>query len=68
MSMIHNLLFEENERLRKQLDELVDFVYVVQVACSHLLQDGEVSEEGLQTAKNLFSLTEELQDKYAKED
>jgi len=67
MSMMYNFLVEENERLRKQIgqiflerEELLEFVNVVQVSTSHLIQDGE----GNDTIKNLLSLAEEIQDKH----
>jgi len=67
MSMMYNFLIEENERLRKQIgqiflerEELLEFVNVVQVSTSHLIQDGE----GNDTIKNLLSLAEEIQDKH----
>lgn len=68
MNMMYNFLLEENERLRKQLDDLKNFLPVVQVACSHLLQDGAVDSDGEKSVKDLLSLTEDLQNKYAKED
>ena len=67
MNMMYNFLVEENERLRKELDELKEFLYVVDVTCSHLLQDGDVTTEGMEMVKNLLSLTKELQDTYDKE-
>jgi len=67
MSMMYNFLVEENERLRKQIgqiflerEELLEFVNVVQVSTSHLIQDGEGSD----AIKNLLSLAEEIQDKH----
>lgn len=67
MSMMYNFLVEENERLRKELDVFKEFLYVVQVACSHLLQDGDVNKQGEEAINNLLSLAEEMQDKYDKE-
>lgn len=67
MSAMYNFLVEENERLRKQLDELKDFLYVTDVTCSHLLQDGDVTSQGSEIVKNLLLLAKELQDKYDKE-
>lgn len=68
MNMMYNFLVEENERLRKQVDTLKDFLYVTQVTFSHLLQDGDLSTQGVEVVKNLLSLSKELQDKYDKED
>ena len=62
MNMIYNFLVEENECLRKQNEDLLDFVNVVQVSTSHLIQDGE----GNDTINNLLSLAEEIQDKHGK--
>lgn len=67
MSVMYNFLVEENDRLRKELDDLKDFLYVVDVACSHLLQDGDVDTQAAEVVKNLLLLTKELQDKYDKE-
>lgn len=67
MSVMYNFLVEENDRLRKELDDLKDFLYVVDVACSHLLQDGDVDIQAAEVVKNLLLLTKELQDKYDKE-
>jgi hypothetical protein len=67
MNMMYNFLVEENQRLQKQVDELQNFLYVVQVSCSHLLQDGDVNGEAQQTIKRLLSLTEEMLDKNDKE-
>lgn len=68
MSVMYNFLVEENERLRKELDELKEFLYVVDVVCSHLLQDGDVTNQGVETVKSLLLSTRELQDKYDKKD
>lgn len=60
MRIVYNFLVEENELLQKQINELLEFVNVVQVSTSHLIQDGE----GNDTIKNLLSLAEEIQVKY----
>jgi len=67
MSVMYNFLLEENENLKKDLDSLKEFLYVVDVACSHLLQDGDITTQGAEVIKNLLSLAKELQNKYDKE-
>lgn len=67
MSVMYNFLVEENERMRKELDDLKDFLYATEVVCSHLLQDGDVTTQGVEIVSNLLLLTKELQDKYDKE-
>lgn len=67
MSVMYNFLIEESDRMRKELDELKQFLYVVDVTCSHLLQDGDVTTQGEESVSRLLSLTKELQDKYDKE-
>lgn len=67
MSVMYNFLIEENERMRKELDDLKDFLYATEVVCSHLLQDGDVTTQGVEIVNNLLLLTKELQDKYDKE-
>jgi hypothetical protein len=58
-----NNMFLENQiaHLQKAVNELLDFVNVAQITTSHLIQDGE----GNDTIKNLLSLAEEIQNKYA---
>lgn len=60
MRIVYNFLVEENELLQKQINQLLEFVNVVQVSTSHLIQDGE----GNDTIKNLLSLAEEIQNNY----
>lgn len=67
MNMMYNFLVEENEKLRKQVDELKNFLYLTDVVCSHLLQDGDVTTQGVEAVKSLLLSTRELQDKYDKE-
>lgn len=67
MSVMYNFLIEENERLRKEVDELKNFLYVTDVVCSHLLQDGDVTTQGVEAVKSLLLFIRELQDKYDKE-
>lgn len=68
MNMMYNFLVEENESLRKQVDELKNFLYIADVVCSHLLQDGDVTNQGVEAVKSLLLSTRELQDKYDKKD
>lgn len=68
MNMMYNFLVDENEKLRKQVDELKNFLYIADVVCSHLLQDGDVTNQGVEAIKSLLLSTRELQDKYDKKD
>jgi hypothetical protein len=68
MNMMYNFLVDENEKLRKQVDELKNFLYIADVVCSHLLQDGDVTNQGVEAVKSLLLSTRELQDKYDKKD
>lgn len=68
MNMMYNFLVQENDRLRKEVDTLKDFLYITQVVFSHLLQDGDLTIQGAEAVKNLLSLAKELQEKYDKED
>jgi hypothetical protein len=67
MSIMYNFLLEENERLRKEVDAFKEFLYVTEVACSHLLQDGDVTTQGVEVVERLLLLSKELQVKYDKE-
>jgi len=67
MSVMYNFLVDENERLRKEVDELKNFLYVADVVCSHLLQDGDVTSQGVEAVKSFLLFARELQDKYDKE-
>jgi hypothetical protein len=64
MKILYSAVVEENDKLKKQKQELLEFIDSVQVALSHLLQDGDITENGLNSAENLLQYTEELQDKY----
>lgn len=64
MSMMYNFLLEENKKMTREKQELLDFINTVQVTVSHLLQDGDITESGLTSAKNLLQSVEELQNKY----
>jgi hypothetical protein len=64
MNMLYTLLSDENDKLKKDRNELLEYLNVVQVSLSHLLQDGDIMESGLTSAKNLLQYTEELQNKY----
>ena len=66
MSIMYNFLLEENAKLRKQLDELLLFARVTQVATSHLLQDGDIIGDGIYSVKDLKTLSEELLEKFSK--
>jgi hypothetical protein len=64
MKILYNAVVEENDKLKKQKQELLEFIDSVQVALSHLLQDGNITESGLTSAENLLQYTDELQEKY----
>jgi hypothetical protein len=64
MSIMYNFLVEENQKLKQQVDELLDFVNVAQVTTSHLIQDGDVIGDGVSSTQNLKTLSEELLKKF----
>lgn len=61
-----NNMFLENELedLQKQIDELLQFVNVAQVTISHLIQDGDITVYGIDSALELNKQAEELLQKY----
>jgi hypothetical protein len=63
---MYNFLVEENQKLKQQVDELLDFVNVAQVTTSHLIQDGDVTGDGVISTQNLKTLSEELLEKFGK--
>jgi hypothetical protein len=67
MNMLYNFILEENEKLKKQNKELNDFVNVVEIACSHMLQDADVSGMTAETITGIVSFAKELQDRYGKQ-
>jgi hypothetical protein len=59
-------LSHTNQLLNK---DFIDFLNMVQVSISHLLQDGDIDPEketAITTLKNVLSETEELQKKYGR--
>jgi hypothetical protein len=64
MKILYNVVIEENDKLKKQKQELLEFINSVQVTLSHLLQDGDIMESGLTSAKDLLQSAEELQNKH----
>lgn len=64
MKILYNAVIEENDKLKKQKQELLEFINSVQVALSHLLQDGDIMESGLTSAENLLQYAQELQSKH----
>jgi hypothetical protein len=64
MKILYNVVIEENDKLKKQKQELLEFINSVQVTLSHLLQDCDLTESGLTSAENLLQSAEELQNKH----
>ena len=64
MNMMYNFLLEENKKMTKEKQELLEFINSVQVTLSHLLQDGDIMESGLTSAENLLQYAQELQSKH----
>lgn len=64
MKILYNAVIEENDKLNKQKQELLEFLKSVHVGLSHLLQDGDITESGLTSAKNLLEYAEQLQNKH----
>lgn len=64
MKILYNAVIEENDKLKKQKQELLEFINSVQVSLSHLLQDGDITESGLTSAENLLQYAEQLQNKH----
>lgn len=61
-----NNMFLENEvaDLQKQVNELLEFVNMAQVTISHLIQDGDITVYGMESATELNKQAEELLQKY----
>lgn len=51
---------KRESRLMEEKNKMLQFISVVQVTVAHLLQDGEISEGGLTSAKNLLEYSEQL--------
>ena len=54
MNALYRLLELQNEKLRKQNEQLVEFVKMTQVIASHLIQDEDVVGYGRQATQDLL--------------
>lgn len=62
--MMYRWMQEETARLRIENADLLDFLNVIQVTLSHLVQDGNLNEQGIDSVNSLLVLLKEYQDKY----
>ena len=64
MNALYRLLELQNEKLRKQNEQLVEFVKMTQVIASHLIQDEDVVGYGRQATQDVLDIANQLCNTY----
>lgn len=64
MNTLYRLLELQNEKLRKQNEQLVEFVKMTQVIASHLIQDEDVIGYGRQATQDVLDIANQLCNTY----
>ena len=64
MNALYRLLELQNEKLRKQNEQLVEFVKMTQVIASHLIQDEDVVGYGRQATQDVLDTANQLCNTY----
>jgi hypothetical protein len=64
MKTLYRLLELENEKLRKQNEQLVEFVKTTQIVASHLIQDEDVVGYGRQATQDVLDIANQLCNTY----
>ena len=64
MNALYRLLELENEKLRKQNEQLVEFVKTTQIVASHLIQDEDVVGYGRQATQDVLDIANQLCNTY----
>jgi hypothetical protein len=64
MKTLYRLLELENEKLRKQNEQLVEFVKTTQIVASHLIQDEDVIGYGRQATQDVLDIANQLCNTY----
>ena len=64
MNALYRLLELQNEQLRKQNEQLVEFVKMTQVIASHLIQDEDVVGYGRQATQDMLDTANRLCNTY----
>lgn len=64
MNALYRILEQQAEKLRKQNEQLVEFVKMTQVIASHLIQDEDVIGYGRQATQDVLDAANQLCNTY----